>query len=122
MWETTDNNNLTTRKFSRPTVVPYTAAEWLNERGRTPIDLRVWLEYMTRTEGNLQEKYWELLLDFSMVAAQMDPNYKNRSVLSIEVEPVTATDLNLWKWEDQRLNATLGTRTKIFPVNNRSGT
>ena len=37
--------------------------------------------------GELQEKYWELLLDFAMVAAQMDPNYKNSRVLSIEVEP-----------------------------------
>ena len=55
MWETTDNNNLTTRKFSRPTVVPYTAAEWLNERGRTPIDLRVWLEKVMITEGNFQK-------------------------------------------------------------------
>ena len=29
----------------------------------------------------------------------MDPNDKKNSVLSMEVEPVTATEPKFWKWE-----------------------
>ena len=45
-----------------------------------------------------------------MAVEQMDPNDKKSSVLAMEVEPVTATDPKFWKWADQRLDATLGTR------------
>ena len=37
----------------------------------------------------------------------MDPNDKKISVLDMEVEPVTVTDPQFWKWGDQRLDATL---------------
>ena len=40
----------------------------------------------------------------------------------MEVEPVTVTDPTFWKWEDQRLDATLGIRPKISIVMRRSGT
>ena len=40
----------------------------------------------------------------------------------MEVEPVTITDQNFWKWEDHRLDATLGTRPKLSVVTRGSGT
>ena len=52
----------------------------------------------------------------------MDPNYKKSSVLAMEVDPVIATDPKFWKWADQRLDATLGTRTTISVFTRRSGT
>ena len=53
---------------------------------------------------------WDLLLAFSMAAAQMDPNNRKISVLAMEVEPVLVIDPKLWKWTDQILDATLVTR------------
>ena len=57
-----------------------------------------------------------------MASEQMDSNDKNRSVLAMEVEPVTITDPEFWKWEDQILGATLGIWLTIFKVTIRSGT
>ena len=51
----------------------------------------------------------------------MDPNNK-KIALDMEVEPVTITDPKFWKWEDQILDAALGTRPKISLVTRRSGT
>ena len=52
----------------------------------------------------------------------MDPNDKKISILAMEVEPVTVTDPKFWKWEDQRLDATLVTRLTRSVVTRRSGT
>ena len=51
----------------------------------------------------------------------MDPNNKKSSILAIEVEPVTVTDPKFWKWADQRLDATLGTRPTRSIVTRRIG-
>ena len=51
----------------------------------------------------------------------MDP-YEKSSVLDMEVEPVTDIDPKLWKWEDPRLDSTLGTRPTRSLVTRRSGT
>ena len=51
----------------------------------------------------------------------MEPNNKKSSVLTMEMEPVTVTDPQFWKWEDQILDATLGTSPKISIVTRRSG-
>ena len=67
---------------------------------------------MIRTDVNFIKYDWGLFFEFSMAAAQMDPNDKKSSILDIEVEPVTFTDPKFWKWADQRLDATLGTRPK----------
>ena len=65
---------------------------------------------MTRTDVNFIKEDWYLLFAFSMAISQMDRNYKKGSVVAMEVEPVTITDPKFWKWADQRLDATLGTR------------
>ena len=52
----------------------------------------------------------------------MDPNDKKSSVLSMEVELVTVTYPIFWEWADQRLDATLGTRTTRSIGTRRSGT
>ena len=52
----------------------------------------------------------------------MDPNDNRRSFLAIEMETVNATDPKFWKWADQQLDATLGTRPTRSPVTNRGGT
>ena len=44
MWDTTGRTNLTTVKLPRHEVVPYEVVEWLSKKGRTPNELRVWLE------------------------------------------------------------------------------
>ena len=77
---------------------------------------------MMRTYGNFQREDWELFFEFAIAAAQMDPNDKNSSVLSMEVEPVTATEQKFWKFADQRLDATLVTRPIRSPVTTRGGT
>ena len=74
------------------------------------------------TDVNFIKEYWGLFFEFSMVAAQMDPNDKHISILAMEVEPVTVTDPTFWKWADQRLDATLGTRPKISIVTRGNGT
>ena len=73
-------------------MLPYAVVEWLNEGGRTPNQLRVWLEEMIRTYVNCLREDWDLFFKFAMAAAQMDPSDKKISVLAMEVEPVTATD------------------------------
>ena len=77
---------------------------------------------MMRTDVNYKKEDWDLFSAFSMSAAQMGPNDKKISVLAIEVEPVTVTDPKFWKWADQRLDATLGTRPTSSLVTRRSGT
>ena len=52
----------------------------------------------------------------------MDPNDKNISDLSMEVDPVTGIYPKFWKWADHLLDATLGTRPTRSPVTNRGGT
>ena len=65
---------------------------------------------MIRTDVNFIKEDWGLFFEFSMAAAHMDPNKKKRSILAMEVEPVTVTEPKFWKWADQRLDATLGKR------------
>ena len=64
------------------------------------------MEEMMRTDVNFKREDWELFFAFLMAAAHMEPNYKKRSVLSMGVEPVTATDPKFYKWSDQRLDST----------------
>ena len=52
----------------------------------------------------------------------MDPNDKKSSILATEVEPITVIDPKFWKWEDQRLDATLGTRPTRSVVTIGGGT
>ena len=122
MWYTTGMTNLTTLRLPRLAVVPYAVVEWLSKKRRTPNELRIWLKKMIRTNVNFIKEDWGLFLEFSMVAAQMDPNNKKSSILAMEVEPVTVTDPKFWKWVDQRLDATLGTRPTKSIVTRRSGT
>ena len=77
---------------------------------------------MIRTDVNFIKEDWGLFFEFSMAAAQMDPNDKKSSILAMEVEPVTVTDPKFWKWADQRLDATLGTRPTRSVVTRGSGT
>ena len=76
---------------------------------------------MIRTNVNFIKEDWGLFFEFLIAAAQMDPNYKKVGILAMEVEPVTVTDPKFWKWEDQRLDATLGTRPTRSVVTRRSG-
>ena len=69
MWYSMGKTNLTTRKFPSLAVVPYKGVEWLSEGGRTPNELRVWLEEMMRTEGNFQKEDWDFFFEFVMAAA-----------------------------------------------------
>ena len=45
--------NLTTLRLPRISVVPYSVVEWLSKKGRTPNELRIWLEKMIRTDVNI---------------------------------------------------------------------
>ena len=67
---------MTTLRFPRLAVVPYAVVEWLSKKGRTPNELRIWLEKMIRTNVNFIKEDWGLFLELSMAAAQMDPNDK----------------------------------------------
>ena len=69
--------NLTTLRLTRLAVVPYALVEWLSKKGLTPNELRIWLETMIRTDVNFIKEVWCLFFEFSMAAAQMDPNEKN---------------------------------------------
>ena len=60
-----------------------------------------------------------MFFDFSMADAQMDPNDNKSSFFAKEEEPVTAIYLFFWKWEDQRLDYTLGTKLAQSPTKNR---
>ena len=77
---------------------------------------------MIRTDVNFIKEDWGLFFKFSMAAAQMDPNDKKSIILDMEVEPVTVTDPKFWKWADQRLDTTLGTRPTRSVVMIRSST
>ena len=77
---------------------------------------------MMRIDVNFINEDWDLFFAFSMAAAQVDPNDKKISVLAVEVEPVTITDPKFWKWADQILDATLGTKPTRSIVTRRSGT
>ena len=114
--------SLTTQRKTRLAVVPFSLVECISKKGRTPNELRIWLETMIRTDVNFIKEDWGLFLVFSMAAAQMDPNNKKRSILAMEVEPVTVTYPKFWKWESQILDATLGTRQTISVVTRVSGT
>ena len=80
------------------------------------------MEKMMRIDVNSKKGDWELFFAFSMAAAHMDPNDKKISFLAMEVEPVTVTDPNFWKWADQRLDATLVTKPTRSLVTRRNGT
>ena len=86
------HEKLTTLRLPRLAVVPYAVVEWISKKGRTPNELRIWLEKMMRTDVNIIKEDWGLFFAFSMAAAQMDPNDKKSSVLAMEVEPVTIID------------------------------
>ena len=70
--------NLTTLRLPRIAVVPYAVVEWLSKKGRTPNELRIWLEKMIRTDVNFIRDDWGLFFKFSMAAEQMDPNDKKQ--------------------------------------------
>ena len=114
--------NLTTLRFPRLAVVLYALVEWLSKKGRTPNELRIWLEKMIRADINFIKEDWGLFFEISMAAEKMDPNDKISSILAMEVEPVTVTDPKCWKWADQRLDATLGTRPTRSVVPRGRGT
>ena len=57
-------------------MVPSALVEWLSKKGRTPNELRIWLETMIRTDVNFIKEDWGLFFEFSMAAAQMDPKDK----------------------------------------------
>ena len=78
MWDTTGMKKLTSPSFPSIAVVLYALLEWLSKKGRTPNELRVWLEKMMRTDVNSKNDDWELFFVFSMAAAQMDPNNKKK--------------------------------------------
>ena len=122
MWDTTDMTNLTTLRLPRLAVVPYALVEWLSKKGRTPNELRIWLETRIRTDVNLIKEDWGLFFEFSIAVAQMDPNDKNSSIFAMEVESVTVIDPKFWRWEDQRLDATLGTGPTRSVVTRGNGT
>ena len=44
--------NLTTLRLPRLAVVLYELVEWLSKKGRTPNELRIWLEKMIITDVN----------------------------------------------------------------------
>ena len=73
-------------------------------------------------DDNCQKEDWELFFEFSMVAAQMDPNDKKISILNRNVDPVTATNPKNRKWSDHRLDSTLGTKPAQSPATNRGST
>ena len=85
MWDTTGRTNLTTVNFPRISVVPYAVVEWLSKKGRTPNELRVWLEKMMIADVNCKKYYWELFFAFSMAAAQMDRKDRKIIVVAMEV-------------------------------------
>ena len=85
MWNTTGNKNLTTSKFPRLSVVPYTEVEWVSKGRRTPNKLRAWLEETMRTDSNPQKEDWELFFKFAMAEVQMDPNDKKSIFLAMKV-------------------------------------
>ena len=57
-------------------VVLYALEEWLSKKGRTPNELRIWLGKTIRSDVIFIKGDWGLFFEFSMAAAQMDPNDK----------------------------------------------
>ena len=45
-------------------MVTYAEVGWISKGGRTPNELRVLLEEIIGTYGNLQKEDWELLFEF----------------------------------------------------------
>ena len=82
IWDTTGMTNMTTLRLRRLAVVPYAAMEWLSKKGRTPNELRTWLETMMRTDFNFIKENWGLFFEFLMTAAQMEPNNKKSITLA----------------------------------------
>ena len=80
------------------------------------------MENIMRTYINYIKEDWYLLFSFSVAAAQMEPNNRKICVLVMQVKPVTITEPKCWKWVDQRLDDTLGTRPTRSIVMIRSGT
>ena len=80
------------------------------------------MEKMMITDVNYKKEDWDLFFAFSMAASHMDLNNKISSVLAIELQPVTVTYPTFWKWDDHRLDATLGRRPTRSIVTRRSGT
>ena len=74
MWDSTGMPKLTTIRLPRLVVVPYGVVEWLSKKRPTPNELRIWLEKMIRTDVDFIKEDWGLFFEFSMAAAQMDPN------------------------------------------------
>ena len=52
MWDTTGMKNSTALRLPRIAAVPYVVVEWLSKKGRTPNELKIWLEKMIRTDVN----------------------------------------------------------------------
>ena len=60
MWGTTGMTNFTTLRLPRLAVVRYELVERLSKKGRTPNELRIWLETMMRTYVNFIKEDWDL--------------------------------------------------------------
>ena len=75
--------NLTTLRLPRLAVVPYALVECLSKKGRTPNELRIWLEKIRITDVNFIKEDCGLFFEFSMAAAQMDPNDKKIIILDM---------------------------------------
>ena len=62
--------NLKTLRLPRLAVVPYALVEWLSKKGRTPNELKIWLEKMIRTDVNFIKEDWGLFFAlFSLATA-----------------------------------------------------
>ena len=120
MWETTGMKNLTTPRFPRLAAVPYVVVKWLSKKGRTPNELRIWLKKTIRTDVNFIKRIG--VYSSNLQWRQHRCTQTKKSILAMEVEPVTITDPKFWKWSDQRLDATLGTRPTRSVFTRRSGT
>ena len=69
MWDTTGMTNFKTLRLPSLAVVPYAVVEWISKKGRTPNELRVWLEKMMRIDVNFIKEDWGLFFKLSMSAA-----------------------------------------------------
>ena len=92
------------------------------KKGEKPNESRVWSEEIMRKYVNYKKEDWDLFFLFSMVAAQMGPNEKKNQCPDHGSGTSDRHRPNIWKWADQRLDATLGTRSIRYIVTRRSGT
>ena len=76
MWDTNGTKKLTTLRLTKLAVVPYALVEWISKKGRTPNELRIWLGKTIRSDVIFIKGDWGLFFEFSITAAQMDPNDK----------------------------------------------